>query len=203
MATGDETPKALLREKIRGLQEKNEELERLREELQRQLAERTEQLLQGQKLQALGQLSAALAHEINNPVSFILVNLALIEQQLPQIARKDAALHELESILSDCKVGATRIHDLVKNLREFARVDEGELRPTDLHQVLETSLKLCWNEIKQHATVERRYGRLQPVPCHPQRMSQVFVNLLLNASQAIEEAERRGGMGEIDRKSVV
>jgi signal transduction histidine kinase len=187
----DETPKALLRERIRGLEERNAELQRLHRELE-------DHLLQGQKLQILGQLLAALAHEINNPLSFVLVNLQLLQDRLPALEGADAgpraaALREFETMLADSKEGAARIRDLVKNLREFAHVDPGELRPTDLGRVVEDALRLCWNEVKQHAGVVRRFGRPPQVECQPTRLGQVFVNLFLNAAQAIEEAGRRRG----------
>lgn len=218
----DDTPKTLLRARIRGLEEKNEELDRLRSELARKLEERSDelrktlsslvteveqrkraeaeaaramaQLLEGQKLQILGQLSAAIAHEIKNPLGFILVNLAIIEKQLDR-STTDVAV--VKAALSDCRDGGLRIQDLIKNLREFSVVEEGELRPTDLRQVIENAVRLCWHEIKNRARVRKDFDEVPLIPCHPHRISQVFVNLVLNASDAIEERLRGSETGEI------
>lgn len=178
------------------------------------------QMFQGQKLQAIGQLSAGMAHEINNPVGYILSNLNTmgeycrdLERLLGaalQAAREDEAgrspsaaltefralarevrveqiLPDLGSVVSDCKLGGERIRDIVRSLREFSHVDEGELKDTDLNKCLEDSLRICWNEIKYKAEVQKDYGALPPVPCFPQRLGQVFINLLVNAGQAIEK----------------
>jgi two-component system, NtrC family, sensor kinase len=223
--TYSDTPKSILRERIRGLEVKNEQLDRLRRDLEKQLEARTTELgktlsslvsevehrkraeeeaaramaslLEGQKLQVLGQLSAAIAHEIRNPLNFILVNLVVVERQLDRMIVREGDTGLVRAAITDCKEGANRIQDLIQNLREFAVVDAQDLRPTDLKQVIESAVRLCWNEVKQHAKIRRDFDELPPIPCHPQRLSQVFVNLLLNASDAIEEKRRGSGVGEI------
>jgi PAS domain S-box-containing protein len=179
------------------------------------------QMLQGQKLQAIGQLSAGIAHEINNPVGYILSNLNTMGeycQDLRRLLRFAAAaadaeargqsptdalkefrrvsedvnsehlLADLGDVVSDCKLGGEKIRDIVRSLREFSHVDEGELRPTDLNKCLEDALRICWNELKYKAEVQKNYQRDLPlVPAYPQRLGQVFINLLVNAGQAIEK----------------
>jgi len=179
------------------------------------------QMLQGQKLQAIGQLSAGIAHEINNPVGYILSNLNTMGEycqdlrRLLKIAASAAAAREkggdpgealkeyrriaediqadhliadLGDVVSDCKLGGEKIRDIVRSLREFSHVDEGELRPADLNKCLEDALRICWNELKYKAEVHKDYQKDLPlVPGYPQRLGQVFINLLVNAGQAIEK----------------
>jgi two-component system, NtrC family, sensor kinase len=176
------------------------------------------QMLQGQKLQAIGQLSAGIAHEINTPVGYILSNLTTMREYVDDLVRLvragseaaarlqagatpaeafaeleavkrdvdfDFIVEDFASAAKDSKQGAERIRDIVKSLREFAHVDEGKIQPTDLARCLEDALKISWNELKYKTEVERDFQTLPPVPCSPQRMEQVFVNLLVNAGQAI------------------
>jgi two-component system NtrC family sensor kinase len=178
------------------------------------------QMLQGQKLQAIGQLSAGIAHEINNPVGYILSNLNTMGEYCRDLqrllacassaataheegkdpsgalaeftsvfreTRADQMLGDLREVVSDCKLGGERIRDIVRSLREFSHVDEGELKPTDLNKCLEDALRICWNELKYKAEIHKDYQELPLVPCYSQRLGQVFINLLVNAAQAIEK----------------
>lgn len=178
------------------------------------------QMLQGQKLQAIGQLSAGIAHEINTPVGYILSNLSTMREyvddlvklvragsegaarlragatpaeafaELEEVRKRvdfDFIVEDFASAVRDSRQGAERIRDIVKSLRDFAHVDEGRVKPHDLVPILEEALKISWNELKYKAEVERDYQPLPPVPCSAQRMEQVFVNLLVNAGQAIQK----------------
>ena len=178
-----------------------------RKEAEQERDRLSSQLLQGQKLQALGQLSAGIAHEINNPVGFILSNLNTIDQYAADMVRLLAAargepdrdhldrlwsevdgdfiVEDFRKAIEESRRGAERIRDIVRSLREFSHVDENELRDTDLQECLEAGLRLCANEVKYKAVVHRDYGEVPPVKAYPQRLVQVFVNLLVNAAQAI------------------
>ena len=199
------------------VRERTDELSRVNAELRddiaaRQKAERerdrlTAQLLQGQKLQAIGQLSAGIAHEINNPVGYILSNLTALKEYLGDLSRllraslaADPGLERLrgeidvefmlgdfDQALEETRQGAERIRDIVRGLRDFSLADVGERASVDLRDLIEDSLRICWNELKYKAEVKRDYGDVGPVPCYPGRVGQVFVNLLVNAAQAIEE----------------
>jgi PAS domain S-box-containing protein len=167
------------------------------------------QLLQGQKLQALGQLSAGIAHEINNPVGYILSNLNTMDQYAADLVRLlatarggsdreqldrlwsevdgDFVVEDFRKAIDESRKGAERIRDIVRSLREFSHVDENQLRDTDLQECLEGSLRLCANEVKYKAVVHRKYGEVPLLKAYPQRLVQVFVNLLVNAAQAISK----------------
>lgn len=221
----------VLRSKVRfflDLYWKGEALARANERLQCEIAEReraeTErdraqaELLQGQKLQATGQLAAGIAHEINNPTSYILSNLSTVRGYLQELGRhlqgevedaspasasegkaavtaappgklerKDLAflLQDFDSALADCQKGAERIRNIVRGLREFVHPDEALLREVDLRKLLENSLELCSNELKYNVTLHRDFDNLPLVTCFPTQIEQIFVNLLVNAAQAL------------------
>jgi len=221
----------VLRSKVRfflDLYRKGEALARANERLQGEIADReraeTERdraqadLLQGQKLQATGQLAAGIAHEINNPTSYILSNLSTVREYLEELARhvrgeaEDAPtasaseanaavttarpgtldqkqleflLQDFDSAIADCQKGAERIRNIVRGLREFVHPDEALLRPVDLRKLLENSLELCSNELKYNVTLHRDFENIPLVTCFPVQIEQVFVNLLVNAAQAL------------------
>ena len=152
-------------------------------------------LRQTQKLEAVGILAAGVAHEISNPITYVLSHL---EALLQDIARAEPTV-PLASLLESTRAhareaadGADRVRDIVRDLKTFARRGEEERGAVDLIGVLETAIKLAAHELKHRANVRRD---LRPVPAvvgDAGRLSQVFVNLLINAAQAIEEgaAER-------------
>ena len=222
----------VLRSKVRfflDLDSKGAELESAKLRLEQEIVERKRaeaernrsqaDLLQGQKLQAIGQLAAGIAHEINNPTSYILSNLRTVGEYLGEIRRllRDVPngrpprtvgtaagparggmpdgwtpgpmLADFESAIADCMSGAERIARIVRGLREFVHPDQSELREVDLTEVLESAVELCCNELRYRVRLHRDYQNVPKVVCYAGQIEQVFVNLLVNAAQAMDAAK--------------
>ena len=159
-------------------------------------------LMQSEKMATLGQLIAGIAHEINTPVASINSNIDLFtrtfgkirallnSEEIPEDVRQNRqltrALAILENLNNVNKTACDRIVQIVRSLRNFARVDEMELQKTDIHEVLESALVLVHHEIKGRIGVIREYGDIPKCDCFPSQLSRVFMNILVNASQAIE-----------------
>jgi signal transduction histidine kinase len=174
------------------------------------------QLIQAEKMSSLGQLVAGIAHEINNPVNFIYGNLTHTDQyardllelieiyrtQLPQltpdIQNKEEEIdleflrQDFPELLHSMKVGADRIREIVRSLRNFSRLDEAAIKHVDIHEGLDSTLMILQNRLKSksdHPAIEivKKYGILPPVECYPGQLNQVFMNILSNAIDAVEE----------------
>ncbi|MCC5900082.1 MAG: PAS domain S-box protein [Phormidium sp. BM_Day4_Bin.17] len=181
----------------------------------RQLQETQIQLLQAEKMSSLGQLVGGIAHEINNPVSFIYGNLdyaaeyseGLIElyrryrqiypEPVPEIVEYCDAIdleflvNDFPKIIQSMKYGATRIRDIIKSLRTFSRLDESSLKEVELHENLESTLVLLQNRLHRGnhepaIQVVKNYGNLPQIFCYSGLLNQVFMNLLMNAIDAVE-----------------
>jgi signal transduction histidine kinase len=172
------------------------------------------QLLQSEKMAAVGQLAAGVAHEINNPIGFVTSNLGSLSgyvgqlfdligvyqnatAALPQEQRAivDQACKKIEldylredipSLIKESQEGLERVRKIVSGLRDFAHTDSGEWVPADLNQAMASALNVAANEIKYKATVVKELAPLPPVDCIVSQINQVLVNLLVNAAQAID-----------------
>ena len=173
-------------------------------------------VLQQEKMASIGQLAAGVAHEINNPMGFISSNLGtlrkylekhseyitdlehLVEQVQDKAAleglkenRKELKIdiisEDIRDLISESLEGAERVKKIVQDLKSFSRVDQAEYKQADINECIESTINIVWNELKYKATVNKEYGDIPHTKCYPQQLNQVFMNLLVNAAQAIEK----------------
>ena len=183
----------------------------------RELQHTQTHLIQTEKMSSLGQLVAGVAHEINNPVNFIYGNLSpakeytqdllsllqLYQSHYPEPVLEiqdfadqielDFLKSDFPQIINSMKVGADRIREIVLSLRTFSRLDEAEMKAVDIHQGIDSTLMILQNRLKgndQRPTIEiiKEYGKLQLVECYAGQLNQVFMNILSNAIDALEES---------------
>ena len=144
------------------------------------------QLASADRIASLGTLAAGVAHEINNPLAFILSNL---EYAAAELTRAGTATSDVLRALADTRDGALRVREIVRDLKTFSRSDDSPDDVLDLRQAVQSSLNLTQNEIRHRARLVVRMGETPFVRANPHRLAQVFVNLLINAVQAIAEGE--------------
>jgi PAS domain S-box-containing protein len=177
------------------------EAQRALEQAHRELRATQAQLVQAEKMAALSNLVAGIAHEVNSPIgainsvkSTLATAVAKLEEELKVSEPSDykdnrviqsalKAISEADRVIA---TGAERVAQIIRRLRSFARLDEAELKQADLHEGLESTLALLQSEIAGRIDVVRDYGNLPPVVCYPAKLNQVFLNILTNAVQAIE-----------------
>ncbi len=194
------------------LQMKNQELEQAYADLKSTQS----RILQSEKMASIGQLAAGVAHEINNPMGFITSNLGTLEKYVlkfsefieaqsnllqavapPEVLKEigekrknlklDYVLEDVSELIAESQEGAERVKKIVQNLKSFSRVDQADCKMADIHECLESTLNIVWNELKYKSTVKKEYGEIPRTLCHPQELNQVFMNLLVNAAQSIEK----------------
>ncbi|HSZ83778.1 MAG TPA: ATP-binding protein [Polyangia bacterium] len=174
---------AIVRERTTTIREAHERLQREVEQRHRMEA----QLRRAQKLEALGRLAAGIAHEINNPLAFVIANLHYVRGALdaPGAGLAAAPLEDLSAALAEACVGGDRIKQIVRDLKAFAQPHDESLAVVDVRPVLDFSLKMTAAELRRRAQVVTRFDEVPAVWAISGRLEQVFVNLLVNAAQAI------------------
>jgi len=179
------------------------------------------QLIQAEKMSSLGQLVAGVAHEINNPVSFIFGNLKpakeyaqdllgllqLYQEEYPHPSiRVQSELEGMDlsfiasdfpKLLASMELGTERIRQIVSSLRNFSRLDEKGVKPANIHEGIDSTLLILQNRLKaigkrSHIQVIQEYGNLPLVECHAGQLNQVFMNILANAIDALDDAAAQG-----------
>jgi PAS domain S-box-containing protein len=148
------------------------------------------QLMVSDRMASIGTLAAGVAHEINNPLAAVTANLDLAIQELAQLAERlgrPPELTEIEDEIRDARTAAEQVRHIVRDLKIFSRAEEDRRGPVDIHNVIDSSLRMAWNEIRHRARVVKEYGPVPQVMANESRLGQVFLNLIVNAAQAIPE----------------
>jgi signal transduction histidine kinase len=149
-----------------------------------------EQLLLSDRLVSIGTLAAGVAHEINNPLAYVIGNIEFAIEQLARVSRNQADGAELSDAmhaLHQAREGSERIRVTTRDLKVFCRSDETNRVRVDVRRVLESAISMAWNEIRHRAHLVRAFEPVQDVDANENRLAQVFLNLLINAAQAIPE----------------
>ena len=185
------------------------------------------QLLQSEKMASIGQLAAGLAHEINNPIGFVSSNLGTLRGYVTDLLKVIAAFEAEEAglgeaarqrievvqeqadlgfvredsmeLLNECAEGIRRVRQIVRDLTDFSHMDDAQWHRADLHKGLESTLNIVHTELRYVADVIREYGELPEVECLPSQLNQVFLNILVNAAQAIKGNAGRSPCGPASR----
>jgi PAS domain S-box-containing protein len=217
----DVTERVAAEEKLRSvlaqLESKNGELE----EAYADLKTSQQQVLQQEKMASIGVLAAGVAHEINNPMGFIISNLGSLKKYVERLLRFvtvqsevlgelaghdgtnaaalsraaetrqslkiDYVLEDAINLVQESLEGADRVKRIVQDLKNFSRVTGPEIEPVDINQVLESTINIVWNELKHKVHLKREYGDVPLVSGNQGQLSQVFMNMLVNAAQAIPD----------------
>jgi len=180
----------------------------------KRLEEAQSQLMQSERMASIGQLAAGVAHEINNPVGFVNSNLGSLQGYVTNLLKllsvyeqaedslSAAMVQEIKQLKTDIDVeflredvvsllaesldGVKRVTRIVQDLKNFSHVDEAERQWADLEAGMESTLRVVWNELKYKAEVVKEFAGIAQIECFPFQLNQVFMNLLINASHAID-----------------
>ncbi|MBI3184187.1 MAG: response regulator [Myxococcales bacterium] len=166
----------------------------------RALGEVKAQLMLADRLASVGTLAAGVAHEINNPLSYVIANLAFVGEELDHLAglatgagspehpaEEGQRIADVRTAIAEARSGADRVRNIVRDLKTFSRRDDEAAGPVDVSRVLDLAIEMASNEIRHRARLVRSFGEVPLVSGNMGRLGQVFLNLLLNAAQAIPE----------------
>jgi PAS domain S-box-containing protein len=155
------------------------------------------QLIFAERMASLGALAAGTAHEINNPLTYVISNLDLLREEIRDFpgASLSKRLRALSELVDEAREGAERVRRIVRGLKTFSRADDEHRVTLDVRPTLDAAAKMAMNEIRHRARLVKDYGECPPVRADEARLAQVFINLLLNAAHAIPE-------GQADRNEI-
>jgi len=207
----------MLMDLFKDLEKKNAELESTYDELR----ESQQKIIQQEKMASIGQLAAGIAHEINNPVGFVMSNLhsmgkyserlfqfiKIQSEAVDRLSKQDGdtavvldglhkkrqalkidyLMNDFINVIKESLEGAERVKRIVQDLKNFSHNDEDEHKPADINEGIESTINVVGNELKYKANVKKEYGQIPLTKCNLGQLNQVFMNLLINAVQAIEE----------------
>ena len=206
----EENSKRLESQKVK-IENKNKQLQ----SAMNKLKEAQNQLVQSEKMASVGQLTAGIAHEINNPINFVSSNISPLKRDMEDIMKLlelcasetekenlqkkfdniekfkeeieyDVILQEVKQLLSGIEEGARRTMEIVKGLRNFSRLDEGEKKLADINEGIDSTLLMLRNQLKNRIEVVKNFGSIPQLLCYPGKLNQVFMNIINNAGQSIE-----------------
>ncbi|GAB4187579.1 MAG: hypothetical protein OHK0057_24010 [Thermoflexibacter sp.] len=185
----------------------------------REIQKKTAQLIQAEKMASLGQLTAGIAHEINNPINFIYAGINALKLNFSyfrevieeyeklnqaeadytklkaQLARInslkeelefDRLSHDIQRLINSIEKGAERTAEIIKGLRSFSKVEDSHLQIIDIHENIDTTLLLLQSQYQERIQIVKSYGNLPQIECYPSKLNQLFMNILSNAIQSIE-----------------
>jgi PAS domain S-box-containing protein len=150
------------------------------------------QLMVSDRMASVGALAAGVAHEINNPLAAVLANLEFAVDVVGDVALEagpSVQLSDLQDILRDTREAADRVREIVKDLKIFSRAQEDKRGAVDVRRVMESSVRMAWNEIRHRAQLVKQFEPVPLVEGNESRLGQVFLNLVVNAAQAIPEGK--------------
>jgi len=142
-------------------------------------------LMLSDRMASVGTLAAGVAHEINNPLASVIANLDMALQDIVALAETAKLPPDLSEELKDARVAADRVREIVRDLKIFSRGEEDRHGPVDVEHVLESTLRMAWNELRHRAKLVKNYTKVPNVDAHESRLGQVFLNLIINAAHAI------------------
>ncbi len=142
-------------------------------------------LMLSDRMASVGTLAAGVAHEINNPLASVIANLDMALQDIQTLAETAKLPPDLTEELKDARVAADRVREIVRDLKIFSRGEEDRHGPVDVEHVLESTLRMAWNELRHRAKLVKNYTHVPMVDAHESRLGQVFLNLIINAAHAI------------------
>ena len=194
------TESKIRKEYLKQLEKTNKELDRKNSELTRlfkELQQKESQLIHSEKMASLGQLVAGISHELNNPISFIYANMQILENYINEIEALIAGdsktsaefreiLNDIKSIIKDNKRGSLSVKEIVQNLKSFSRLDQAEWKKAFPVEGIENSLKILKPQISDKITIKKDLAFNPEINCNPGQLNQVFVNIIMNALQALE-----------------